>query len=35
MIKNVLFDLDGTLFNFSECETLALMSSFKAYGKNK
>ena len=33
MIKNILFDLDRTLFNFGECETLALMSSFKAYGK--
>ena len=33
MIKNILFDLDGTLFNFGECEKLALMSSFKAYGK--
>lgn len=33
MIKNILFDLDGTLFNFDECENLALMSSFKVYGK--
>lgn len=33
MIKSILFDLDGTLFSFDECETIALQSSFKVYGK--
>ena len=33
MIKNILFDLDGTLFSFAECEKLALKSSFKVYGR--
>lgn len=34
MIKNILFDLDGTLFSFDECETMALKSAFKVYGRN-
>ena len=34
MTRNILFDLDGTLFNFDECEKQAMISSFKAYGKH-
>ena len=35
MIKNILFDLDGTLFSFAECEKLALKSSFKEGNWNR
>lgn len=31
-ISHVLFDLDGTLFNFERCEHSALYSTFKVYG---
>lgn len=31
-ISHVLFDLDGTLFNFEKCEHLALDSAFMVYG---